>query len=217
MIDVDLVHVGDVPLAVVGVGERLPDLDRQFGVFAVALVVFVLDVLVGEAERVLRWELEGVVRSARRRRSRGTRRASAFRPTAARVYGCQWIASRRGCGCRSGEVEVRELAAGVTLFEVACELVPRVAEVEAVGGVPVIVDRRARVVRGRQRLPGVHDERQAKDQRRRDGHREQGAALEADLLPLALLRSLAAFLVDEELFATAAGYRGGVRIVSRPG
>ena len=84
------------------------------------------------------------------------------------------------------EVHVRELAARVAFFQVAVELHPAVAQVEAVGSVPVIVDRRRRVVGGRERLAAVDDERQTEDQRRRDGQRENGAALEADLLAFAL-------------------------------
>src|SRR5690606_9414803 len=93
------------------------------------------------------------------------------------------------------------------LLEVAGELVPRVAQEEPVGGVPVVVDRGGRRVGGRLGLAAVDDQRQAEDQRDRDDHREQRSTLEADALALALLRKFGCSLGRRTAIHGVQGYR----------
>ena len=60
VVDPDVVEVGDVAVAGVGVGVAVPDHDLQLGVLAVCTGLALL-VLVGEAEHVVVRELERVV------------------------------------------------------------------------------------------------------------------------------------------------------------
>ena len=83
--------------------------------------------------------------------------------------------------------DVRRLTVDVPALAVADELHELSADVEPVDVVPVVVDRRRGSVRRRPGLAGVHDEPETEhdDERHDDG--KEGAALESDLLSLALL------------------------------
>ena len=84
----------------------------------------------------------------------------------------------------------------------------RVAEVEAVGGVPVVVDRSA--ARRRPpgtRGPGVDDGRQADDEDRQHEHGNSVPPWKRTFLPLPFWASRAAFLVDDEETTRARAYR----------
>ena len=84
---------------------------------------------------------------------------------------------------------------GALLLGVAFELEPGVAEVEAVGVVPVVALLRcSRGVDGRPALAGVDDEREPEHDDDGHDHGEQRSALESDLLALAGLRQLGGFL-----------------------
>ncbi|MFZ1489351.1 MAG: hypothetical protein WAS51_05375 [Ilumatobacteraceae bacterium] len=88
------------------------------------------------------------------------------------------------------ELLVDEVAGRVLLFLVALQVgQPFTTRVEAVGDVPVVVDRGSHVAVG-DRRPGVHDETGA-DERDAEHHcRKDRASLEADLAALVLLGEL---------------------------
>lgn len=94
----------------------------------------------------------------------------------------------------AGVLDIGRAAAGILSFTVTVELHPRVAQEEPIRVVPVIVDGRGRRIGSWTRLPGVGHETDAKDDDECHDDREEGSALKANLLTLALLRETSGLL-----------------------
>lgn len=63
----------------------------------------------------------------------------------------------------AGKLSIEKVAVGITLFCVTFNLDPLAANIESVCHVPVISNLRIRGVRCGPALPGVHNQREAKD------------------------------------------------------